>query len=148
MVNGISILSTVSVVIAFKKIFPLPLGSVCSYKTKLHEMKEKFPTIPLPHPYIMAIYFEFKNFDPFCMSQVGAFFVKFIPKSFEFQLSVFKAFINAMTSHVFCILQAWQQDKQTKEQLNLLFSGAQISSLCFQHFLKSSRSGRVVFHKL
>lgn len=31
---------------------------------------EMFPRIPLPHTYIMVIYFEFMNFDPFvCLRQ-------------------------------------------------------------------------------
>lgn len=97
----------------------------------------------------MVIYFEFKNSDPLCMSQVGTVvFVTFVPKSFEFQLCIFKVFINAGTSQFFCILQAWQQKKKKKpKQLNLLFSGTQILSLFSQHLQKSSRSGVVVFHK-
>jgi len=63
---------------------------------------EIFPRIHLPYPYIMVIYSEFKNFYPLCMSQIGAVvFVTFVPKSFGFQLCIFKAFINPETSQFF-----------------------------------------------
>lgn len=51
------------------------------------KQSETFPRIPLALPYIMVIYFEFKNSDPLYMPQVGAdFFITFAPKCFEFQL--------------------------------------------------------------
>lgn len=116
LVSGMSILSTASVRKTYKKYFHYGWALYAVLKQNFVKWSEKFPRIPLPHLYIMVIYFEFKNFDPFCMSQVGAFFVKFVPKSFEFQLCVFKAFINAGTSQFFCILQAWQQNKQTNKR--------------------------------
>lgn len=105
---------------------------------------ETFPKIPLPHTHIVVIYSEFKNSDPLFMSQVGALFVTFLPKSFKFQICIFKAFIYVGTSQFFYILQACHQKKEKNPYgLNL---GPR--SLSFQHLCECSRNGVVVFHHL
>lgn len=112
---------------------------------KIIKQSETFPRIPLPHTHIVVVYFEFKNSDPLFMSQVGALFVTFVPKSFKFQICIFKAFIYVGTSQFFCILQAWHQKKE--KPLPIEFA-AQISSLSFQHFCECSKNGVVIFHNL
>lgn len=151
-ISGMSVLSTVPVMKTYRKYFHYSWTLYAVMEQNFIKKSETFPRIPLPHPYIMLIYFECKNFDPLSMScfVAAVVFVTFVPKSFEFQLCIFKAFINAGTSQFCCILQAWQQKKKKNptKQLNLLFSGAQISSLSLQHPLKSSKSGVVVFAKV
>lgn len=91
------------------------------YKTI--KQRETFPRIPLPHTHIVVIYSEFKNSDPLFMSQVGALFVTFVPKSFKFQICILKAFICVGTSLFFYILQAWHQKKEKTLQIEF---GSQI----------------------
>lgn len=52
------------------------------------------------------------------MSQVGSvFFITYVSKPLEFHLCVFKTFINAGTSQLFCTLQAWQQQRKKTFQM-------------------------------
>lgn len=133
LVSGISVLSTAPVMKTYRKYFHYSWTLHAVIEQNFIKQSETFPRIPLPHPYIMVIYFEFKNSDPLCMSRVGAvIFITFVPKSFEFQLCIFKAFINAVTSQFFLHstdLAAKEEKKNPNKQLNLLFSGAQISPL-------------------
>lgn len=122
-------------------------------RNKTIKQSETFPRIPLPHTHIVVIYFEFKNSDPLFMSQVAALFVTFVPKSFKFQICIFKAFNNVRTSQFFYILQAWSQKKGKESyQLNLgprsLFSPAGTSvnaaEMVWCYFIIYSRASNIM----
>lgn len=76
----------------------LQFNTVCC-ELNFIKQNEIFLRIALPHSYIIVIYFDFKNSNPLSMSKVGAvFFVLFVHRSLEFQLCIFKAFVNVGTS--------------------------------------------------